>query len=140
MIKVSLNGRKLFEWKGEPKEAAQIEQDVVKIAALSNENPETLWRKTLVAIAANGGRFFSGLPHAEFMVVISGLLSLPTHHPDHPGRCRDYLKVSNFDFDIKIDPENTKQLEVQVRAFAKGAGSPKRAELAHPCAPQTVRT
>jgi hypothetical protein len=38
-----------------------------------------------------------------------------------PGRCRDYLEMSNFDFDIKIDSENTKRFEVQVNAaFAEG--------------------
>jgi hypothetical protein len=37
MITVSFNGRKLFDWKGDAKEAAQIAQDVAQIAALNNE-------------------------------------------------------------------------------------------------------
>jgi hypothetical protein len=119
MITVSFNGRKLFDWKGDAKEAAQIAQDVAQIAALNNETPETLWHATLLAIADNHGRFFSGAPHAEIMIVISGLLALPTHHPDRPGRCRDYLD-SNFDFDVKNDPQNSR-FHINVKAFAEGA-------------------
>ncbi len=39
-------------------------------------------------------------PEAQMMIVVGALISLPTWHPDHPGRCRDYLKVWDFDFDI----------------------------------------
>src|SRR5437763_5340702 len=54
-------------------------------------SPETLWQSTLAKIAANGGRVFSGNSETEMMIVIAGLLALPTHHPDRPGHCRDYL-------------------------------------------------
>ena len=112
IINVAFDGRKLFDWEGEAKKATQIDQDVAHIAALSNESPRALWEETLVKIAANRGRFYS----VEMMIVISGLLSMPTQNPDHPGRCRDYLETSNFYFDIKIDPENMKPLGVEVRA------------------------
>ena len=92
IINVAFDGRKLFDWEGEAKKATQIDQDVAHIAALSNESPRALWQETLVKIAANRGRFYS----VEMMIVISGLLSMPTQNPDHPGRCRDYLETSNF--------------------------------------------
>jgi len=120
MINVSFDGRKLFNWEGGATEVAEMDHRVTQIAALGNVSPEILWQSTLSSIAEKGGRFFSGNPEAEMMIVISGLLSMPTHHPDHPGHCRDYLEMSNFDFDIKIDPQNKERFEVQVKAFAEG--------------------
>jgi hypothetical protein len=120
IINVSFDGRKLFNWEGGTAEATKIEEDVGEVAALANMTPETLWQSTLAKIAANGGWVFSGNPEPEMMIVIAGLLALPTHHPDHPGHCRDYLEVSNFDFDIKNDPQNS-TFHINVRAFAEGA-------------------
>ena len=107
-------------WEGGTAEATKIEKDVSEVAALGDMSPETLWQSTLAKIAANGGWVFSGNPEPEMMIVIAGLLALPTHHPDHPGHCRDYREVSNFDFDIKNDPQNS-TFHINVRAFAEGA-------------------
>jgi hypothetical protein len=120
MISVSFNGRKLFDWKGDAKEAAQIAQDVAQIAALNNETPETLWHATLLAIADNGCRFFSGAPYAEIMIVISGLLLLPADKASHSDAFRDYLESSDFDFNIKVDPENADNIEIEAKAIAEG--------------------
>jgi hypothetical protein len=119
IINVSFDGRKLFNWEGGIAEATKIEKDVSEVAALGNMSPETLWQSTLAKIAANGGRVFSGNPEPEMMIVIAGLLALPTHHPDRPGHCRDYLE-SNFDFDVKNDPQNS-TFHINVKAFAEGA-------------------
>jgi hypothetical protein len=110
----------LFDWEGATAEATKIEQDVAEVAALGETSPETLWQSTVAKIAANGGRFFAGNPEPEMMIMIAGLLALPTHHPDHPGRCRDYLEASNFDFDIKNDRRNLR-FDIDVRAFPEGA-------------------
>jgi hypothetical protein len=58
---------------------------------------------------------------AEMMVVTWGLLTMPTKHPDHPGVFGDYIELWNFDFDIKIDPENNKGFAIGVQGgFTNG--------------------
>src|SRR3954463_1165218 len=89
IINVSFDGRRLFNWEGGIAEATKIEKDVSEVAALGNMSPETLWQSTLAKIAANGGRVFSGNPEPEMMIVIAGLLALPTHLPARPRNLPD---------------------------------------------------
>jgi hypothetical protein len=114
LIKVAFDGEKIFEWQGNADTLAQIDQETTRIAKLAHTSPRALWQSTLVGIKQNGGRYFTPNPKAEMMVVTWGLMALPTHHPDHPGVFGDYLDLQNFDFNIKIDPEDEKRFTVEV--------------------------
>jgi hypothetical protein len=114
LIKVAFDGEKIFEWQGNADTLAQIDQETTRIAELAHTSPRALWQSTLVGIRQNGGRYFTPNPKAEMMVVIWGLMALPTHDPDHPGVFGDHLDLQNFDFNIKIDPEDEKSFTVEV--------------------------
>ncbi len=114
LISVTFDGRKLFEWEGTAETLAQINQETTRIAKVAQTSPQALWQATLVGIKQNGGSYFTPKPKAEMMVVTWGLMALPTHHPDHPGVIGDYLDRWNFDFNIKIDPEDDKKFAVEV--------------------------
>jgi hypothetical protein len=116
LINVAFDGEKIFEWQGNADTLAQIDQETTRIAKLAHTSPQALWQSTLVGIKQNGGRYFTPNPKAEMLVVTWGLMALPTHHPDHPGVFGDYLDDPwNFDFNIKIDPEDEKRFTVEVR-------------------------
>jgi hypothetical protein len=128
LIKVAFDGEKIFEWQGNADTLAQIDQETTKIAKLAHTSPQALWQSTLVGIRKNGGRYFTPNPKAEMMVVTWGLMALPTHHPDHPGVFGDYLDLRNFDFNIKIDPEDEKRFTVEVTGgFERDAHEAKAA-------------
>jgi hypothetical protein len=115
LINVAFDGKKIFEWQGNADTLAQINQETTRMAKLAHTSPQALWQSTLVGIKQNGGRYFTANPKAEMLVVTWGLMALPTHRPDHPGVFGDYLDDPwNFDFNIKIDPEDEKRFTVEV--------------------------
>jgi hypothetical protein len=115
LINVAFDGEKIFEWQGNADTLAQIDQEATRMAKLAHTSPQALWQSTLVGIKQNGGRYFTPNPKAEMLVVTWGLMALPTHHPDHPGVFGDYLDgLWDFDFNIKIDPEDDKKFTVEV--------------------------
>lgn len=115
LINVAFDGEKIFEWQGNTDTLAQINQETTRMAKLAHTSPQALWQSTLVGIKQNGGRYFTPNPKAEMLVVTWGLMALPTHHADHPGVFGDYLDDPwNFDFNIKIDPEDEKNFTVEV--------------------------
>jgi len=128
LINVAFDGKKIFEWKGNADTLALIDQETTRMAKLAHTSPQALWQSTLVGIKQNGGRYFSPNPKAEMMVVTWGLMALPTHHPDHPGVFGDYIDLWNFDFNIRIDPEDEKRFTVEVTGgFLPGAHEAKAA-------------
>jgi hypothetical protein len=114
LINVAFDGKKIFEWQGNADTLALIGQETTRMANLAHTSPQALWQSTLVGIKQNGGRYFTPNPKAEMMVVTWGLMALPTQNPDHPGVFGDHLDLWNFDFNIKIDPEDDKKFTVEV--------------------------
>jgi len=115
LINVAFDGKKIFEWQGNADTLAQINQEATRMANVAHTSPRALWQSTLVGIKQNGGRYFTPNPKAEMLVVTWGLMALPTHNPDRPGVFGDYLEGPwNFDFNIKIDPEDDKKFAVEV--------------------------
>jgi hypothetical protein len=122
MINVAFDGKKLFDWDGDASAVARIDEETTRIAKLANTSPQALWQSALVHINENGGRLFGSNQEAEIMIVTWGLMTAPTQHPDRPGIFGDYLELWNFDFNIKIDPEDKKRFTVEVKGgfTAKG--------------------
>src|SRR3989442_12317435 len=104
LIDVSMNGKRLFEWEGDVDAIARIDNETQRIAEIGNITPQVLWQSALLAIDRHGGGLCSPNPEAEMMVVMWGLISAPTHDPNHPGLVRDYLgKQDYFGFNIYVD-------------------------------------
>jgi hypothetical protein len=126
LINVAFDSEKIFEWEGNADTLALIDQETTRIAKLANTSPRALWQSTLVGIKQNGGHYFTPNPKAEMLVVTWGLMALPTQQPDHPGVFGDYLD-RNFDFNIKIDPDDEKKFTVEVTGGFLGAHEAKAA-------------
>jgi hypothetical protein len=127
LISVAFDAKKLFEWQGSADTLMQIDQETTRMAKLANTSPRALWQSTLVGIKQNGGRYFTSNPKAEMLVVTWGLMALPTQQPDYPGVFGDYLD-RNFDFNIKIDPDDVQKFAVEVTGgFLPGAQEAKAA-------------
>jgi hypothetical protein len=128
LINVAFDGKKIFEWQGNADTLAQIEQETTRIAKLANTSRRTLWQSTLVGIKQNGGRYFTSNPKAEMLVVTWGLMALPTQQPDYPGVFGDYLD-QNFDFNVKIDPDDDKKFTVEVTGGFLPSGHEAKAAI-----------
>ena len=123
MINVAIDGKKLFEWEGDAEAVARINEETTRIARQVEASPQALWQSTLFYIRQNRGHFSTRKPEIEMLILTSGLLSMPTQHPEHPGVFGDYLELWSFDFDIKIDPEDEKRFTVDVNGGFTAQGT-----------------
>ncbi len=113
VIGVAINGRKLFEWEGNTSELEKIEREIAIIAEQQRTNPNAFAQAVIRDLDKRGD---SALPLEQGEMV--WLMYFVTQAPlpaDHPGCCRDYIKLWNFDFDIQCD-EQAKTLRADVHA------------------------
>jgi hypothetical protein len=108
MIKVAFEGQKLFDWEGNAKDVPVINREVTRLATLAGASPQRLLERTLSGMKNHNGSFFGPKEamQAELMIVLWGVLAMPTHHPRYPGSFADYLETREFEFDIKVDSQN----------------------------------
>ena len=107
-ITVAFDGKPLFDWKGSAEQVDRIEAPLKRLAEVGNTTVEGFTMSAVFAMARHSG-FFTSNQQVEMMAAVYFLLNQPTHHPDHPGRYRDYLPAWDFDFNIHdIDDEKRK--------------------------------
>ncbi len=113
VINVAINGRKLFEWEGIASELWKIEREIVPLAEQHGTNPDAFVHQVIRDLAKRGD---SALPleQGEMVWLMYFVTQTPLDH-DHPGHCRDYIELWDFDFDIQYD-EQAKTLRADVHA------------------------
>lgn len=121
-INVFINGKKLFDWTGNSDDVARMDQEVARIAGLGNHPPEKVVASAVRHTVTKGG-FFSNNPSAEMLFVMWWLLWMPTSHPHHPGRYRDYIELWDFNFDISTTQDDPNEFHVDVRGAFNVSGT-----------------
>src|SRR5258705_1545396 len=122
MINISINSKKMFDWDGDADAVARIDQEMARLAAKGNTTPQAL-AHSMLRVLFDQGRFIPTADQEFQMMMLTWLvLTMPTHHPDHPGRFCDYIAVWNFDFDVCDDPKTPDGFVVEVRAGVNKRG------------------
>src|SRR4051794_32339555 len=116
MLSVAINGNKLFDWEEEEGAVARIDEEMGRLAARGNITKQALAQSVLLHIVNTGRPIERADPQIQMMMLTWLVLEMPTTHPDHPGRVRDYVGVWNFDCDIRSAPGNPEKFEVQLKA------------------------
>ncbi len=116
MISISINSKKMFDWTGDTDAVARIDQETARLAAKGNTTPQAL-AHSLLRVLLDQGYFIPGADQELQMMTLTWLvLTMPTQHPDHPGRFGDYITMWNFDFDVCDDPKAPDGFVVEVKA------------------------
>jgi hypothetical protein len=113
-ISVAINRKHLFDWEGNAAELEKIEPEIAPIAEQQGTNPEAFAQHVIQDIAKRGD-FALPLQQGEMVWLMYFVTQTRLTHPDHPGYCRDYIELWNFNFDIQCD-EQAKTLHADVHA------------------------
>jgi hypothetical protein len=117
-IRVSVNGKHLFDWKGSAADVTGLDKWVRGAARKFRWSAVEQFVDAVLANVLDRG----GLdPHdalVEGPIIAWKLLSQPTDHHGHPGFYRDYIEDLDFGFDISRD-DRPKLLRVRVKVYGR---------------------
>jgi hypothetical protein len=126
-ITVKLAGRKLFDWEGDARAIENTIRAVEDASAQLGFSPDVLAGNVVrhlptLTIQKTNKTDPAGA-HFQMMAIIYYLLSQDTHHPDHPGKYRDYAAAWDFTFDICPRPDGSGGVVNVDGAWMPGTGT-----------------
>src|SRR6516164_5587964 len=118
VIRVSVNGNHLFDWKGSAEDVRGLDKWVRSAARKFRWSAAEQFADAVLANVLDRGGLDPRDARVEGPIIAWKLLSQPTDHPGHPGFYRDYIETLDFGFDISRD-DRPKRLRLGVKVYGR---------------------